>query len=127
MANESLQLIQKSDSALRIPLRSIPAGVLVSAATLVIKLDLADPDASALLEYSISTTPSAMGQVTNDAASNAASVLFNIAEADIDALTVGGQYEYAVKFWLSDGSTNCPGDARGRVFVAAAGVEAVTP
>lgn len=125
--NSSVQLIAKSDKTIELPLTDLPQGVTVTNAVLAVKSEISDPDASALIEILVSTADAPAGSITNDLTLRTASIAFNFTPADIDSLTVGADYYYAIKVWLSDSSQMCPGNLRGRLLVAAAGVEAVTP
>lgn len=113
-----------SDLAIVRTLTDVPDGVDVESARLLVKTNLSDADADALITKTIDATDTAdVGQVTNPSSTTAV-LTFRLTDAETGVLAGKSWYAYAIRIWLDSGETQVV--EIGTMIPSAAGVIATT-
>lgn len=103
--NEALTLYKKSVKQIRITVPDVPSGLTMTKAYLMVKNNWTDADNSAIVSLSITSSPTASGQITDTGADGTGTLEFVIGATALDAITdLSKTYYTAVKVILSNGS-----------------------
>ena len=106
--------------------KDVPTSKTIVSAKFMIKTALSVADASASVTKTITTSPDSNGAVSDTGADGTGQIDVYIQETDLNALTAGTAYYYALKVFLSDNEGYMLKEFRGVFLVTEAGVEATS-
>ena len=119
----ALALIQGSSKIYKVTIPDVPGGQSINQAYFAIKTSNSDPDSSALVFKTITTTASSVGQITNDGSATGVAVLeFWLTPTDVDSLPTDVLLYSSVKVLLASGSVCAVADAFRDVSIQAPGI-----
>lgn len=103
--NEALSLYKNSVKQIKITVPDVPSGLTMTKAYLMVKNTWTDSDASAVVSLTITSSPTASGQITDTGADGTGTLEFVIGATALNAITdLTKTYYTAVKVILSNGS-----------------------
>jgi hypothetical protein len=125
--NDYLHLYKNSVKHIKITVPDVPDTLTITKAYLMVKNAYTDADASALVNLSITSSPTASGQITDTGGDGTATLDFVVGTSTLNAITdTTKTYYVAVKVILSNGSAYLLPNGNMPVKVHAAAITATS-